>query len=86
VAYSYITDDVLVLWPNMVGFLLGMFYTFSAYGLADIKTRDRQAAIVLFFSTVLMVVGAVGTLGDLGQDSLKRLWGFTANGGWCGVG
>lgn len=26
-----------------------------------------------------MVVGAVGTLGDLQPDHLKKLWGFTAN-------
>ncbi|KAL4452035.1 hypothetical protein ABPG75_007697 [Micractinium tetrahymenae] len=79
VAYSYITDDVLVLWPNMCGYLLALFYTFSCYGLADAKTRDRQAAILLLFSAVLMVVGAVGTLGDMEYDSLKRLWGFTSN-------
>lgn len=47
---------------------------------ADTKTRDRQLAIVLFFSIVLMVVGAVGTLGDLSQDDLKLLWGYTSNG------
>lgn len=40
-----------------------------------------QAASLLVFSSVLMVVGSVGALGDLGYDSLKRLWGFTANGG-----
>lgn len=138
VAYSFVTDDALVYWPNALGFLLGMFYTFSCYGLAgaagrlqcgggraggqpspcmccgvhacphrtaeamlpwavlplyslegtlcsnvagaDTKTRDRQLAIVLFFSVVLMVVGAVGTLGDLSQDDLKLLWGYTSNG------
>jgi solute carrier family 50 protein (sugar transporter) len=80
VAYSYITQDVLVLWPNVAGFLLGMFYTLSAYGLADTKTRDRQMAIMLFFSTIMMVVGAVGTLGDFEYHKLKNLWGFTANG------
>lgn len=79
VAYSFVTDDALVYWPNALGFLLGMFYTFSCYGLADTKTRDRQLAIVLFFSVVLMVVGAVGTLGDLSQDDLKLLWGYTSN-------
>lgn len=46
---------------------------------ADTKTRDRQVAIMLVFSTALMVVGAVGTLGDLSQGSLKTLWGVTAN-------
>lgn len=56
-------------------------YPLCSYGLADAKTRDRQAAILLFFSAALMVVGAVGTLGDLEYDSLKRLWGFTSNGG-----
>lgn len=29
VAYGYVTDDVLVLWPNMAGYLLALFYTFS---------------------------------------------------------
>ena len=91
VAYGYVTQDVLVLWPNVAGFLIGMFYTLSAYGLADTKTRDRQMAIMLFFSTVMMVVGAVGTLGDFEYGKLKNLWGFTANGAlrrwppWCGV-
>ena len=51
---------------------------------SDTKTRDRQLAIVLFFSTALMVVGAVGTLGDFSQGKLKSLWGFTAIGGCCG--
>lgn len=150
VAYAYVTQDVLVYWPNVLGFLLGMFYTISCYGLAgaaggwlqcgarpstraslkcmgaarprvhsstpllppwvrrlappcplhvcarpthctsrtacaaapaaDTKTRDRQLAIVLFFSTVLMVVGAVGTMGSMSEDGLKTLWGFTSNG------
>lgn len=79
VAYGYVTDDVLVLWPNMCGYLLALFYSLSCYALADAKTRDRQAAILLFFSATLMVVGAVGALGDLQYDSLKRLWGFTSN-------
>ncbi|PSC71016.1 cysteine desulfurase [Micractinium conductrix] len=79
VAYGFVTDDVLVLWPNVLGVLIALFYTLSVYGLADIKTRDRQAASLLVFSSVLMVVGSVGALGDLGYDSLKRLWGFTAN-------
>lgn len=57
-----------------------------SYALADAKTRDRQAAILLFFSATLMVVGAVGALGDLQYDSLKRLWGFTSNGGWVAAG
>lgn len=34
VSYGYVTDDVLVLWPNMAGTLLGLFYLLSAYGLA----------------------------------------------------
>ena len=80
VGYAYVTNDVLVLWPNAAGFLLGMFYTLSAYGLADTKTRDRQIAIALLFSTGLIVVGSVGELGGLSQHSQKTLWGFTANG------
>lgn len=79
IAYSYVTSDVLVLWPNAAGFLLGMFYTMSAYGLADTKTRDRQIAIMLLFSAVIIVVGSVGTLGHMSQHGLKTLWGFTSN-------
>ena len=61
------------------GLLLGFFYTFSCYGLADTKTRDRQLAIVLLFSVVLSTVGAVGTLGGFSTSKLKTTWGFTAN-------
>lgn len=65
-----------------------MFYTMSAYGLADTKTRDRQIAIMLLFSAVIIVVGSVGTLGHMSQHGLKTLWGFTSNGeeGGCGLG
>ncbi|PSC73275.1 hypothetical protein C2E20_3343 [Micractinium conductrix] len=79
VAYAFVTGDVLVLWPNVCGVLLSLFYTLSAYGLADNKARDRQLAIVLGFSAALMAVGAVGTLGTLSHSSQKTLWGFTAN-------
>lgn len=34
VAYSYVARDALVLWPNMCGVLLGLFYFLSCYGLA----------------------------------------------------
>jgi hypothetical protein len=70
-----------VLWPNALGLLLGLFYTLSAYALADSKTRDRQVAILLLFSTVFLVVGSVGTMGDMGDGGRKTLWGFTSNGG-----
>lgn len=44
VAYSYVTQDALVYWPNALGFMLGMFYTLSCYGLAG--GLWKQAAAV----------------------------------------
>jgi solute carrier family 50 (sugar transporter) len=49
----------------------------SCYGLANTKTKDRQLAILLFFTFVLSLVAAIGVMTRM--SSLKQLWGFTAN-------
>ena len=59
-----LTAASLIFWPNQLGLL---------------KTRDRQLAIILFFSFVLSLIGAVGVLTRMNQHELQNLWGFTAN-------
>jgi hypothetical protein len=39
--YAYTIRNVLVLVPNQIGLLLGLFYTLSCYGVADTKVRKR---------------------------------------------
>ena len=85
IGYTYViaSQDLqasaLIYWANHIGLLLGLFFTVSCYGLANTKTRDRQLAILLFFTFVLPLVGAIGVMTRMSQHSLKLLWGFTAN-------
>jgi hypothetical protein len=37
VAYAWVQKDALIFWPNEIGLLLGLFFTLSAYSLADTK-------------------------------------------------
>jgi solute carrier family 50 protein (sugar transporter) len=86
IAYSYVivptnkSGSALLYWVNQLGFLFGLFFTLSCYGLARTKTRDRILAQVLFFALVIPLVGAVGVLTEMSSDRLKLMWGFTANG------
>jgi solute carrier family 50 protein (sugar transporter) len=43
------------------------------------QTKDRQMAIMLFFTFAIALIGACGTLSGLSQPGLKSLWGFTSN-------
>lgn len=85
IAYTYVlaSEDLqasaLIYWANQIGFVLGLFFTVSCYGLATTKTRDRQLAILLFFAFVMPLIGAIGLMAQMSQHSLKLLWGFTAN-------
>jgi solute carrier family 50 protein (sugar transporter) len=37
-------------------------------------------AMLMFYTIVITVVAAVGALADVSDDTLKSMWGFTANG------
>jgi solute carrier family 50 protein (sugar transporter) len=41
IAYGFVIQDWYVWAPNEIGFLLGVFYTLSCYGLVDTKVRQR---------------------------------------------
>lgn len=85
IAYTYViattnlSGAALIFWANQLGLLLGIFFTVSCYGLANTKTRDRQLAIILFFTLIIPLIGAIGTMAQLSEHNLKLLWGFTAN-------
>ena len=85
IAYAYVIapKDVqassMIYWPNQVGFILGLFFSVSCYGLARTKVKDRQLAILLFFGAIIPFIGAIGTFMRLSQHGLQLLWGFTSN-------
>lgn len=85
IAYTYViaptnlSGSALIYWPNQLGLMLGLFFTLSCYGLANTKTRDRQLFIIMFFTLIVPLIGAIGTMTQLSQHGLKLLWGFTAN-------
>jgi hypothetical protein len=86
IAYSYVivptnkSGSALLFWCNEIGFLMGIFFSLSLYGLARTKTRDRILAQMLFYALIIPLIGAVGLLSELSQNQLKLMWGFTANG------
>jgi len=74
------SGSALLFWCNEIGFLMGIFFTLSLYGLARTKTRDRILAQVMFYALVLPLIGAIGVLTEMSDSRLKLMWGFTANG------
>lgn len=80
IAYSFVTINYYIFWCNELGMLLGWFFTISCYGVASTKTKDRQLAIMLFFSIVLSSVTAAGAFSKMSNSDLRLLWGYTANG------
>ena len=86
IAYSYVivptnkSGSALLFWCNEIGFLMGIFFSLSLYGLARTKTRDRILAQMLFYALIIPLIGAVGLLSELSQNQPKLMWGFTANG------
>ena len=74
------SGSALLFWCNQIGFLMGIFFTLSLYGLARTKTRDRILAQVMFYALVLPLIGAIGVLTEMSDSRLKLTWGFTANG------
>ena len=44
IGYSFVVKDTYVYVPNEIGFLLGLFYTLSCYGLVDSKARRGMRA------------------------------------------
>jgi solute carrier family 50 (sugar transporter) len=79
VAPKDVASSALIYWPNQIGFMLGLFFTVSCYGLATTKVRDRQLAILLLFAFITPTIGAIGVMLHLNQHGLQLLWGFTAN-------
>ncbi|KAL3130843.1 hypothetical protein ABBQ38_000175 [Trebouxia sp. C0009 RCD-2024] len=79
VAYALVSKDPYVFLANDPGLLLGLFYTFSAYGYADTKTRNKLTALILIFAVALSGVALAMTCMTLSKDEKLLIWGITAN-------
>ena len=69
IGYSYFKKDWFVFLANQPGFLMGLFYTFTAVGLSSSRTRDVMTAIILA-AVVVWAAGNVDVLeGRVAADS-----------------
>lgn len=79
VGYSIVTKDPYVFLANDPGVLLGLFYTLSAYGYADAKTRNRLTALMMLFAVALSGVALSVAAMPMSKNEKTLLWGITAN-------
>lgn len=79
VGYGIVTKDPYVFLANDPGLLLGLFYTFSAYGYADVKTRNKLLALILVFTMALSGVALTVASTPMSKNEKTLLWGVTAN-------
>lgn len=79
VGYGIVNKDAYVFLANDPGILLGMFYTLSAYGYADIKTRNRLTALMLLFGVALSGVAFSVAAMPMSKNEKMLMWGITAN-------
>ncbi len=79
--YSYFKRDWFVYLANQPGFLMGLFYTFSAVGLSSSRTRDVMTAIFLALGLVLPTIAVVLNLPMHAYDEEKKafVWGMVCN-------
>ncbi|DBA83844.1 TPA: hypothetical protein ACH3X1_006359 [Trebouxia sp. C0004] len=79
VGYSIVNKDPYVFMANDPGLLLGLFYTLSAYGYADAKTRNRLTALIMLFGVALSGVALAVAVMPMSKNEKMLLWGITAN-------
>ena len=82
IGYSYFKGDWFVFCANQPGFLMGMFYSLTAVGLAPRKTKDQLITIFQLLSLVLPSCGVVLSvaLGDSVSHKKKTfIWGLLCN-------
>lgn len=79
VSYALVKQDIFVFLANEAGVFMGMFFTLSAYGVANPQTRNFLATLVVGFSVILSLAGAVTVFGGLTPEQKPQLWGLLAN-------
>jgi len=79
VGYSIVTKDPYVFLANDPGLILGLFYTFSAYGYADSKMRNKMMALMLIFTMALSGVALTVASTPMSRNEKTLLWGITSN-------
>eukprot|EP00891_Asterochloris_glomerata_P001526 jgi/Astpho2/1526/Aster-05400 len=77
--YAVVTRDPFVFLANDPGVLLGLYYLFSAYGLADEAMRNTLLFMTIFFATLLSGVALGTSVVTLDADEIKLAWGIAAN-------
>ena len=81
IGYSYFKRDWFVFLANQPGFLLGVFYTLSAVGIASKRQQDTIIAVLLLLSFVLPTCAVVLTLPlhNTSEDKKSMVWGLLCN-------
>ncbi|KAG2442223.1 hypothetical protein HYH02_009707 [Chlamydomonas schloesseri] len=77
VAYGFTIANAYVIPANAVGFLAGVFFTFTAYGCAPKQVQDRIAAIMVAASAHIIMLGLIGCFA-LSREAAARMWGTSA--------
>lgn len=79
VGYSYVKPNGFILGPNAPGILLGFFYMMTCMPVTTRRAADWMTALILGYSSVFIIVGAVTCYRDLSDHTKRLLWGYTCN-------
>lgn len=79
VGYSFVKPNGFVLGPNAPGILIGFFYMMTCMPLVRQRTADWVNVLMLFYSSVFIIVGAITCYADLDEHARRLLWGYTSN-------
>ncbi|KAG2434714.1 hypothetical protein HXX76_007604 [Chlamydomonas incerta] len=77
VAYGYATANPYIFPANVVGFLAGVFFTFTAFACATKQVQDRITAIMVAASAHYILLGLIGCFA-LSPAEATRMWGTSA--------
>lgn len=79
VGYACVTRDPFVLVPNLVGVLLGVFYTLVVASLATQRARDTVTLEALVGTAIILGLSAYGPFSGAETETVRAAWGWGAN-------
>lgn len=79
VGYACVTRDPFVLVPNIVGVLLGVFYTLVVASLATQRARDTVTLEALVGTAIILGLSAFGPFSGAETAAVRAAWGWGAN-------
>ncbi|KAG2491922.1 hypothetical protein HYH03_009657 [Edaphochlamys debaryana] len=77
VAYGYAVSNPFIFPANVLGFLAGMVFSFTAFGASPRKTQDLITAMLTLFSGYVIMLGLISCFA-LDAEAGARMWGTSA--------